>query len=108
METITKRTAKRYEQREKAFREWLGDRSSYHPSELPNGIKPLTNKQRGYLEFYYWQHDKPLKYFLYVDRKDNNATTWNGVVLGKVHFGRGWRDNFGGARVSIDVYGNNG
>jgi len=36
------------------------------------------------------------------------GTTWNGEILGRIHTGKEWRDNFGGKRVSFIMSGING
>ena len=68
----------------------------------------FTNEDRTEIELYEWQNDPPADYFLYINVKTRQATTWTGAILGSVGFGRVWRDNFGGTRQSITVYGTNG
>jgi hypothetical protein len=89
--------------RETALHAWLGNRTSYHPSELPVDINPPTNEERSALECFEFMRDKPAKYFLYVSEKTKLATTFTGDTLGTVTFGREYRDNFGGKRVAITV-----
>ena len=67
-----------------------------------------TNAERGEVEEYQWRASPPDKYFVYVSEAKRVATTWTGDVLGEVGFGREFRDNFGGKRVPITVYGTNG
>ena len=67
-----------------------------------------TNEERSKVEVYEWNKNKPNKYFLYINRTKNLATTWMGDPLGKVVFGNEYRANFGGKRIPITVYGTNG
>lgn len=66
-----------------------------------------TNEERSACEVYEWTVNPPDRYFLYVNRT-REATTWTGDKLGTVSFGSEYRDNFGGKRVPITVYGTNG
>jgi len=68
----------------------------------------VDNDLRSALEVYEFIHDKPEKYFLYIDEKKTEAITWTGQKLGSVWFGREFRDNFGGKRQPITVCGING
>ncbi|MFA5431131.1 MAG: hypothetical protein WC329_08235 [Candidatus Omnitrophota bacterium] len=68
----------------------------------------VTNDDRSACEVWEWKHDPPDKYFLYVSEEKQDAHTWIGQSLGLCRFGREWRDNFGGTRRSVTVYGNNG
>jgi len=67
----------------------------------------VNNNLRGAVEVYEFINDIPKKYFLYIS-KDNKATTWNGEILGNVHFGREYRSNMGDKRQPIDIYAING
>jgi hypothetical protein len=67
----------------------------------------VNNNLRGAVEVYEFINDIPQKYFLYIS-KENKATTWNGEVLGDVHFGREYRSNIGDKRQPIDVFAING
>ncbi|WP_210164705.1 hypothetical protein [Bradyrhizobium elkanii] len=102
--TISAETANDIRNRETALREWLGDRTSYRSEELPANIKPPTNEERSALEVFEFLRDKPERYFLYINRDKGVATTWTGEELGRVTFGREYRDNFGGKRVAITVH----
>lgn len=102
--TISAETANDIRARLCAFSDWLGDRTSYHPSEVPAHLKPVTNEERSALEIFEFLRDKPEKYFLYISRDKGLATTWTGDELGRVTFGRTYRDNFGGERVAITVH----
>lgn len=104
MATISAETANDIRNRETALREWIGDRTSYHPDELPAHIKPPSNEERSALEIFEFQRDKPDRYFFYVSRDKGLATTWTGEELGRVTFGRTYRDNFGGERVAITFH----
>jgi hypothetical protein len=99
------------------FEAWRNGRTSYHPSEIPADVPTVTNDERSAMELYEFVTNPPEKYFLYVALNPNGytgygsshqATTWTGERLGDVQFGRTWRDNFGGTRVSISVYAVNG
>ncbi|MDX3966145.1 MAG: hypothetical protein QHD01_06035 [Bradyrhizobium sp.] len=102
--TITAETANDIRSRLSAFAEWLGDRTSYQPSEVPAHLKPVTNEERSALEIFEFLRDKPERYFLYISRDKGLATTWTGDELGRVTFGCTYRDNFGGERVAITVH----
>lgn len=67
-----------------------------------------TNEERGVVEQYEWNTNPPANYFCYINCTKREATTWMGDRLGEVAFGREFRDNFGGKRVPITVYGTNG
>lgn len=73
-------------------------------AQLPS----VTNDERCAVELFYWNEEKPAKYFLYISEKDRAATTWTGEKLGRVEFGREYRGNMGDTRQSVRVYGNNG
>lgn len=91
--------------------------ASYKPEDKPADVPDMTNSERSALELYEWLANPPDKYFLYITHKptfgfgsfvSDAATTWTGTPLGNVRFGREWRDNFGGTRQAVTVYGNNG
>ncbi|NYG46379.1 hypothetical protein GGD67_003850 [Bradyrhizobium sp. IAR9] len=100
---ISAETANDIRNRLSAFNDWLGDRTSYHPSEVPSHLNPPSNEERSALEVFEFSRDKPDRYFLYISRDKAMATTWTGEELGRVTFGRTYRDNFGGERVAITV-----
>lgn len=118
MNTITAAQVKDIEAREAIRTQWLKDNKTNYITPEQNKLLPqVTNEERSAVEFYYWQNDKPAKYFLYI-KKENEAgngiysrgvaTTWTGQELGKVIFGREYKSAFGDIRQSIDVIGNNG
>jgi len=84
--------------RESALRDYLGKRCSYKPEEVAH-LNPPTNEERSAAEVFDFCDNPPDKYFLYVS--DGKATTWTGENLGRITFGREYRDNFGGKRVPI-------
>lgn len=78
------------------------------PGATPPGGAEVSNAERSAAEEYDWRNDPPDRYFLYVDETASLATTWTGQPLGRVVFGREWRDSFGGKRQSVTVHGTNG
>jgi len=82
--------------------------ASYRPEDMPAHVPDVSNDERSALEVYRFYTTRPTKYFLYIDERRRRATTFTGEKLGSVSFGREWRDNFGGTRVSINVYAING
>jgi hypothetical protein len=82
--------------------------ASYMPEDKPAHILDVSNAERSALEVFRFYTDIPIKYFLYIDERQHAAITWTGEKLGDVGFGREWRDNFGGKRVSINVQAING
>lgn len=68
----------------------------------------VTNELRSQVEVAWFVREKPTKYFLYINEKTKQATTWTGDVLGDVGFGRPWTSNFGDERVSVTIYAVNG
>jgi len=68
----------------------------------------VTNEERGQVEVFEWDRDKPDRYFLYIREATREAVTWMGDVIGRVIFGDEYKDNFGGVRRSIVVTGTNG
>jgi hypothetical protein len=102
--------------------------ASYRPEDMPAHVPNITNEERAGVELYEWLSNPPDRYFLYIDAEKykiatgqagmflgsydrlakDGATNWTGLALGNVRFGRQWRDNFGGVRVPVTVYGNNG
>jgi hypothetical protein len=67
-----------------------------------------NNTERSQVEVYEFYYNPPERYFLYINREQQTATTWTGDKLGTVSFGREWRDNFGGKRVPVTVRAING
>lgn len=75
------------------------------------GCKSPTTEQRGELELYEFIVNPPDKYFLYVNERSGNATTFAGNVLGRVVFGRKYKSTGfgrGSTRVPVTVHGVNG
>jgi hypothetical protein len=70
-------------------------------------FSPPGNVIRGRAELWLWHSTPPSSYFLYVNESLGLATTWMGDVLGNVRFGKEYRDNLGGVRIPIVVYGTN-
>jgi len=96
------------------MRELYPAQNSFTPAEIAHivdvaeiGAAP-TNEERSAVEVYEFVMTPPEKYFLYINRTKREATTWTGDKLGTVGFGREYRDNFGGRRVPVTVYGING
>lgn len=81
--------------------------TSYKPEQVAH-FNPPTNDELAQVELYDFIHDVPDKYFLYVSEKTNLATCFTGLELGKVSFGREWRDNFGGTRRAVTIKAVNG
>ena len=115
-------TTKEYEQTREAldaFESWRGNRSSYHPDEIPATVPRVTNEQRSAVETYEFNRDKPESYFCYVrypgferatpfntkTRPQYGAavelTTWTGELLARGSIGRAFGDNFGGTRIPL-------
>lgn len=82
--------------------------ASYRPEDKPACVPDVPNADKSALEVFDFVFDPPAKYFLYINETDGTATTWTGDKLGRVVFGREYRDNFGGRRVPVRVYGING
>ena len=109
--------------RDKALSDWLkaNNTNSYRREELPAHLSPPTNEERSACEVFEFMRDKPDRYFLYIKEAEDmttkpgwrnfgwgQATTWTGENLGRVSFGRAWRDNFGGTRIPVTVFAING
>ena len=108
MNTITESQANDIREREAKLTAWRGKRNSYDPKELPPDINPPSNNERSELEIFDFCHDKPDRYFLYINDKQSVATTWTGDILGTCRFGKSWRDNMGATRVSVRIEAING
>lgn len=61
------------------------------------------NRLTSALEVAEFHENRPERYFLYIDVNRGLATTWVGDPLGRVDFGRTWRDNFGGKRQTVTI-----
>lgn len=69
----------------------------------------VTNELRSQIEVYEFMHEKPEKYFAYVNGVSGQLTTWTGEPLGTVSWwGTEWRSNMGDARQAITVNAING
>lgn len=98
------------------YENWRNGRQSVNVSDIPDNLKHVSNDMRGKVEQYEFLHNPPDKYFLYYSERPINdrgsfqtwGTTWNGEILGRIHTGKEWRDNFGGKRVSFIMSGING
>jgi len=78
---------------------------------LTHSTVDTRNAQRGDLEQYDFFHDAPERYFLYIDDATGRATTWNGLLLGRVEHGSSYKSpSFGhpSVRVPVKVYAING
>lgn len=97
-------------ERENALQAWLktNKTNSYKPEELPPEINPPTNAERSEAEVFAFLADPPEKYFLYINSKTGQATTWTGQKLGDVRFGHEYHSNMGDKRQSVRVYAVNG
>lgn len=82
--------------------------ASYKPEDKPAHIPDVTNEERSSMEVFEFVTNPPEKYFLYIGEENSIATTWTGENLGRVYFGREYRDNFGGRRVPVTVVAING
>jgi hypothetical protein len=82
--------------------------ASYRPEDKPADVPDVTNEERSALEVFEFCTNPSDKYFLYISLEKQAATTWTGVLLGHVTFGREYRDNFGGIRVPVTVRAING
>ena len=68
----------------------------------------INNDIRSAIETWEFAHDIPSRYFLYINEKNNTATTWTGQKLGSVSFGSPFRSNLGDTRQQITVKAING
>lgn len=107
-----------FKARHNAYEAWRNGRTSYPSDSVPVELR-VTNDERSACEMYEWLENPPDKYFLYISQKtggcprfgdfiEGGAQTWTGTPLGNVRFGREYRDSFGGARIPVTIYGNNG
>ena len=99
------------------FEQWRGDRTSYHPDEVPEDVPTVSNDERSALEVFNTLTDPPAQLFAYVQRINNAQSpsagetergcilkTWTGDTLGRIiDAGRPWRSNFGDERQAITV-----
>lgn len=77
-------------QRHASFEAWRNGRTSYHTSEVPQGLE-VTNDERTKIELYEFVQNPPAVYFAYVSMKGGNSacrvTTWMGETLGESYLG---------------------
>lgn len=95
---------------ERGFTDKRSGWTSYKPEQVAH-LNPPTNGERSQVELFDFVHDVPEKYFLYINEKTNLATTWTGVKLGDVWFGREYQTpSFGRAskRVPVTIKAVNG
>lgn len=79
------------------------------PLQLRSTLPPdPTNEERSACEVYEFWHEKPDRYFCFVNEDHMEVTTWTGEKLGDVSFGCKYRDNFGGERIPVTVRAING
>ena len=67
-----------------------------------------TNTEISDRECMSWLLNPPDTYLVYLKRTTHSTgmvTTWMGKKLGVAYCGESYRDNFGGIRVPITVYG---
>lgn len=107
---ITPELAADIRARDAKLTEWLqsGKRYSYYPNELPPDIIPPNDEEWSSCEVFEFCNDPPIRYFLYIDQSKGLATTWTGEPLGRVSFGKEFRDNFGGKRIPVTIRAING
>lgn len=82
----------------------------YKPEQVAH-LNPPSNEELSAVEVFDFVHDKPAKYFVYVNPEKGVVTTWTGDVLGQCTLGRPYVcPAFNGAstRQSIHVLGING
>lgn len=68
----------------------------------------VTNELRSAIEVYEFIANPPKKYFLYVDEKTGEVTTWTGQKLGRFTVINGYRSNMRDFRISIRIKAING
>jgi hypothetical protein len=90
------------------FEAWRNGRASYSTNSVPPELQACDNDLRSAVEVYEFCTDPPSNYMLYVNEARREATTWTGEKLGRVTFGREFRDNFGGKRVPVWIDAING
>jgi hypothetical protein len=91
-----------------SFEAWVGGRTSYLPSEIPENLRHVTNEMRSQVEVYEFMTNPPDKYVLYIDERTLRAVTWIGDELGTIEMGTPYRDNFNSLRVPIRINAING
>lgn len=85
-----------------------GKRNYVTPEDAAQLPPSLSNDEISALEVWEFEHDKPGKYFAYVDKEIRRITTWTGDLLGFITWSSRWQSNFGDRRVSIRVKAING
>ena len=53
--------------------------ASYRPEDKPADVPDVTNAERSALEVFEFCTNPPEKYFLYINREKQSATTWTGA-----------------------------
>jgi hypothetical protein len=98
---IDKQTRNSIVARDAALRAWMGERNSYHPSELPAELLPtVTNDERAQCEYFDWINNPPARYFAYPSGM--TIVNWTGIKLADVlWWGRAYRSNMGDTRRSF-------
>jgi len=63
------------------FQDWHTLNSGpYYADEVPANAR-ITNDEWSAIEVYEFIHDKPDRYFCYVNEKERKVTTWTGDIL---------------------------
>jgi hypothetical protein len=95
-----------------AVKQWLTDhKTNAIPVEISNTMpfaEEINNNLRSKIETWEFIHDKPEKYFIYINEEKKIATTWTGDYLGLVYLGAEHYSNFGDKRQDITMWGVNG
>lgn len=94
-----------------ATAEWIKENGNGIPSEVCKNFpfaKQVNNELRSSVEVYEFVNNPPESYFLYINEKTKEATTWTGQKLGSVFFGSVYRSNIGDKRINITVQAING
>lgn len=93
----------------------LAWRNAHKTNGIPNEIaetfpfaESVNNELRSAIEEWEFMNNEPEKYFLYINEKNHEATTWTGQKLGDVFFGREYRSNMNDKRVPITISALNG
>lgn len=101
-----------HDENHKATKEYL---TAHKTNAIPGEVAAtfpyadiVTNELRSKIETYEFIKDKPERYFIYINEKEQIATTWMGDYLGKVSFGSVYRSNMSDRRQSIDIAAVNG
>jgi hypothetical protein len=68
----------------------------------------MNNDIRSAIEVWEFTHNPPDKYFLFINEKENTATTWTGQILGTISLGYPYFSNFGDKRQPVTIKAING